>query len=44
MGGMGGMGGFNPFMMGGLGGLRGAGDGVPADVRPPRERFATQLQ
>ena len=29
---------MNPSMFGGVGG------GVPADVRPPRERFATQLQ
>lgn len=28
--------GMNPFMMG-MG-------GAPADTRPPRERFATQLQ
>jgi hypothetical protein len=44
MGGAGGMGGFNPFMMGGLGGLVGAGARVQAELRPPRERFSTQLQ
>ena len=42
---------MNPFMMGGMGGMGGmpgmagmGGMGAPADTRPPRERFATQLQ
>ncbi len=38
MGGMGGMGGFNPLLFGG------GGAPAQADTRPPRERFATQLQ
>jgi ubiquilin len=35
---MGGMGGFNPLLFGG------GGAPAQADTRPPRERFATQLQ
>jgi hypothetical protein len=46
MGGMGGFGGMDPFlmqqMMGGGAGFGGGGFG--GDTRPPRERFADQLQ
>ena len=42
MGGLGG--GMNPFMMPGMFGGAGGAGGAPADTRPPRERFATQLQ
>lgn len=47
---MGAFAGMNPYMMGGMGGMGGMGAmggmgglGAPADTRPPRERFATQL-
>ncbi len=35
---------MNPFMMPGMFGGAGGAGGAAADTRPPRERFATQLQ
>lgn len=44
-GGMGGMGGMDPFLMQQmLGGGMGAPVSAPTDTRPPREKYASQLQ